>query len=187
MRTHTHTHMPPPPQLRGSVPLYWSQQASALSPKPDIILQNFDPMFEVSSGRVPCWVGAVCSAVRPGCGSKRTSQAPPSTRPCVDTTSSCALVVVAEGAELIAPLCTVRLPLHPVHQAGRGPTRAPSTPCVCPAHPPPSTSSASLPLGASRPSLTFTLTLTLNLTLIPSPRTHSLLQATALHFADPRS
>lgn len=44
-------------QLRGSVPLYWSQQSSALSPKPDIILQNFDPMFEVrgqSALSTPC-------------------------------------------------------------------------------------------------------------------------------------
>lgn len=34
-------------QLRGSVPLFWSQQATTLSPKPDIVLQQFDPAFEV--------------------------------------------------------------------------------------------------------------------------------------------
>jgi hypothetical protein len=34
-------------QLRGSVPLFWSQQATTLSPKPDILLQQFDPAFEV--------------------------------------------------------------------------------------------------------------------------------------------
>lgn len=46
-------------QLRGSVPLFWSQQATTLSPKPDIVLQQFDPAYEVRekcerSVRV-CW------------------------------------------------------------------------------------------------------------------------------------
>jgi hypothetical protein len=35
------------PQVRGSVPLFWSQQTTALSPKPDILLQQFDPVYEV--------------------------------------------------------------------------------------------------------------------------------------------
>lgn len=35
-------------QVRGSVPLFWSQQTTALSPKPDILLQQFDPVYEVS-------------------------------------------------------------------------------------------------------------------------------------------
>jgi hypothetical protein len=34
-------------QLRGSVPLFWSQQATTLSPKPDILLQQYDPVYEV--------------------------------------------------------------------------------------------------------------------------------------------
>lgn len=38
----------PLPQVRGSVPLFWSQEASGISAKPDIILQQFDPLFEVS-------------------------------------------------------------------------------------------------------------------------------------------
>jgi hypothetical protein len=36
-------------QVRGSVPLFWSQQATPLSPKPDILLQQFDPVYEVSA------------------------------------------------------------------------------------------------------------------------------------------
>ncbi|KAG2485099.1 hypothetical protein HYH03_016195 [Edaphochlamys debaryana] len=35
-------------QVRGSVPLFWSQQLSALSPKPEILLQQFDPLYEVT-------------------------------------------------------------------------------------------------------------------------------------------
>ncbi|GIL71181.1 hypothetical protein Vretifemale_1790 [Volvox reticuliferus] len=35
-------------QVRGSVPLFWSQQLTALSPKPEIILQQFDPLYEVT-------------------------------------------------------------------------------------------------------------------------------------------
>ncbi len=31
-------------QVRGSIPLYWSQQGSRLS-KPDILLQTFDPLY----------------------------------------------------------------------------------------------------------------------------------------------
>jgi hypothetical protein len=30
------------------VPLFWSQQATPLSPKPDILLQQFDPVYEVT-------------------------------------------------------------------------------------------------------------------------------------------
>ncbi|KAF6261283.1 SAC domain-containing protein [Scenedesmus sp. NREL 46B-D3] len=33
-------------QVRGSVPLFWSQQTTTLSPKPDILLQQFDPVYE---------------------------------------------------------------------------------------------------------------------------------------------
>lgn len=33
-------------QLRGSVPLFWSQQLG-YSPKPDIILQHYDPLYQV--------------------------------------------------------------------------------------------------------------------------------------------
>jgi hypothetical protein len=29
------------------VPLFWSQQATPLSPKPEILLQQFDPIYEV--------------------------------------------------------------------------------------------------------------------------------------------
>ena len=42
---------PPPPrcssvlQVRGSIPLFWSQEASALSPKPDILLARHDPYY----------------------------------------------------------------------------------------------------------------------------------------------
>ncbi|KAL3684409.1 hypothetical protein R1sor_002431 [Riccia sorocarpa] len=32
-------------QNRGSIPLFWSQEASKLSPKPDIILHRFDPFY----------------------------------------------------------------------------------------------------------------------------------------------
>ena len=32
-------------QVRGSIPLHWSQEASALSPKPDIVLHRNDPLF----------------------------------------------------------------------------------------------------------------------------------------------
>ncbi|KAI5075938.1 hypothetical protein GOP47_0010014 [Adiantum capillus-veneris] len=33
-------------QMRGSIPLFWSQEASRLSPKPDIILQRYDPTYQ---------------------------------------------------------------------------------------------------------------------------------------------
>jgi len=45
---------PPPPrcasvlQVRGSIPLFWSQQASPLSPKPDIVLSRFDPFYDAT-------------------------------------------------------------------------------------------------------------------------------------------
>ncbi|XP_024519618.1 phosphoinositide phosphatase SAC1 [Selaginella moellendorffii] len=32
-------------QNRGSIPLFWSQEASRLSPKPDIVLQRYDPVY----------------------------------------------------------------------------------------------------------------------------------------------
>ncbi|KAJ0085137.1 hypothetical protein Patl1_07187 [Pistacia atlantica] len=35
-------------QMRGSVPLFWSQEASRFSPKPDIILQRFDPTYQAT-------------------------------------------------------------------------------------------------------------------------------------------
>ena len=34
-------------QVRGSFPLYWSQQGGKLG-KPDILLQNFDPLFSAT-------------------------------------------------------------------------------------------------------------------------------------------
>ncbi|XP_010535227.1 PREDICTED: phosphoinositide phosphatase SAC1 [Tarenaya hassleriana] len=33
-------------QMRGSIPLFWSQEASRFSPKPDIFLQRYDPTYE---------------------------------------------------------------------------------------------------------------------------------------------
>ncbi|GAB2217686.1 hypothetical protein Droror1_Dr00000890 [Drosera rotundifolia] len=35
-------------QMRGSIPLFWSQETSRFSPKPDIILQRYDPTYEAS-------------------------------------------------------------------------------------------------------------------------------------------
>ncbi|GMH00340.1 hypothetical protein Nepgr_002179 [Nepenthes gracilis] len=35
-------------QMRGSIPLFWSQEASRLSPKPDIVLQRYDPTYEAT-------------------------------------------------------------------------------------------------------------------------------------------
>ncbi|KAH8490145.1 hypothetical protein H0E87_022604 [Populus deltoides] len=35
-------------QMRGSIPLFWSQEASQLSPKPDIILQKYDPTYQAT-------------------------------------------------------------------------------------------------------------------------------------------
>ncbi|XP_022773535.1 phosphoinositide phosphatase SAC1 isoform X3 [Durio zibethinus] len=35
-------------QMRGSIPLFWSQEASKLSPKPDIILQRYDPTYQAT-------------------------------------------------------------------------------------------------------------------------------------------
>ncbi|KAJ0025747.1 hypothetical protein Pint_07073 [Pistacia integerrima] len=35
-------------QMRGSIPLFWSQEASRFSPKPDIILQRFDPTYQAT-------------------------------------------------------------------------------------------------------------------------------------------
>ncbi|CAM6086971.1 unnamed protein product [Calypogeia fissa] len=35
-------------QNRGSIPLFWSQEASRLSPKPDIILQRYDPIYQAT-------------------------------------------------------------------------------------------------------------------------------------------
>ncbi|KAE9446385.1 hypothetical protein C3L33_21717, partial [Rhododendron williamsianum] len=35
-------------QMRGSIPLFWSQEVSRLSPKPDIILQRYDPTYEAT-------------------------------------------------------------------------------------------------------------------------------------------
>jgi hypothetical protein len=35
-------------QHRGSIPLFWSQEMSRLSPKPDIILQRFDPVYHAT-------------------------------------------------------------------------------------------------------------------------------------------
>ena len=45
------------PQVRGSIPLYWSQQGSRLS-KPDILLQTFDPLYRC----------AICTLYRSGIG-----------------------------------------------------------------------------------------------------------------------
>lgn len=41
-------HMSSVVQNRGSIPLFWSQEASRLSPKPDIILQRYDPIYEAT-------------------------------------------------------------------------------------------------------------------------------------------
>ncbi|XP_065881118.1 phosphatidylinositol-3-phosphatase SAC1 isoform X2 [Euphorbia lathyris] len=35
-------------QVRGSIPLFWSQEASRFSPKPDIILQRYDPTYQAT-------------------------------------------------------------------------------------------------------------------------------------------
>ncbi|XP_028761182.1 phosphoinositide phosphatase SAC1-like [Neltuma alba] len=35
-------------QMRGSVPLFWSQETSRFSPKPDIVLQRYDPTYEAT-------------------------------------------------------------------------------------------------------------------------------------------
>uniref|UniRef100_A0A2P2KSW8 Phosphoinositide phosphatase SAC1 n=2 Tax=Rhizophora mucronata TaxID=61149 RepID=A0A2P2KSW8_RHIMU len=35
-------------QMRGSIPLFWSQEASRFSPKPDIILHRYDPTYQAS-------------------------------------------------------------------------------------------------------------------------------------------
>uniref|UniRef100_A0A0E0QDF5 SAC domain-containing protein n=1 Tax=Oryza rufipogon TaxID=4529 RepID=A0A0E0QDF5_ORYRU len=35
-------------QMRGSIPLFWSQEAGRLSPKPDIIVQRYDPTYEAT-------------------------------------------------------------------------------------------------------------------------------------------
>uniref|UniRef100_A0A804PSB3 SAC domain-containing protein n=1 Tax=Zea mays TaxID=4577 RepID=A0A804PSB3_MAIZE len=35
-------------QMRGSIPLFWSQEASRLSPKPDIFVQRYDPTYEAT-------------------------------------------------------------------------------------------------------------------------------------------
>ncbi|XP_047325430.1 phosphatidylinositol-3-phosphatase SAC1 [Impatiens glandulifera] len=35
-------------QMRGSIPLFWSQEASRFSPKPDIILQRYDPTYDAT-------------------------------------------------------------------------------------------------------------------------------------------
>ncbi|KAL2652583.1 hypothetical protein R1flu_020711 [Riccia fluitans] len=36
-------------QNRGSIPLFWSQEASKLSPKPDIILHRIDPIYKAAN------------------------------------------------------------------------------------------------------------------------------------------
>ncbi|KAF2926716.1 hypothetical protein DAI22_06g149800 [Oryza sativa Japonica Group] len=35
-------------QMRGSIPLFWWQEAGRLSPKPDIIVQRYDPTYEAT-------------------------------------------------------------------------------------------------------------------------------------------
>ncbi|KAK1287335.1 Phosphoinositide phosphatase SAC1 [Acorus calamus] len=35
-------------QMRGSIPLFWSQEASRFSPKPDIILHRYDPTYQAT-------------------------------------------------------------------------------------------------------------------------------------------
>ncbi|KAF2297363.1 hypothetical protein GH714_021926 [Hevea brasiliensis] len=35
-------------EMRGSIPLFWSQEASRFSPKPDIILQRYDPTYHAT-------------------------------------------------------------------------------------------------------------------------------------------
>ncbi|GAQ79856.1 Sac domain-containing Phosphoinositide Phosphatase [Klebsormidium nitens] len=36
-------------QNRGSIPLFWSQETSKLSPKPDIVLVRYDPVYQATS------------------------------------------------------------------------------------------------------------------------------------------
>jgi hypothetical protein len=36
-------------QMRGSIPLFWSQEASRFSPKPDIICKAIDLTYLISS------------------------------------------------------------------------------------------------------------------------------------------
>jgi len=60
-------------QLRGSVPLFWGQQATTLSPKPDILLQQFDPAYEVRQrGTLQCQWCCFCRvpATTSGCPSR---------------------------------------------------------------------------------------------------------------------
>ena len=56
---------PHPHQVRGSVPLYWSQQqAGTLQAKPDIVLHHYDPLYQV--GGLNGWSGGwelYCGAV----------------------------------------------------------------------------------------------------------------------------
>ena len=47
---HTHTHTTPPTttthtQVRGSIPLFWGQDADSSALKPEITLQRFDPLY----------------------------------------------------------------------------------------------------------------------------------------------
>ncbi|KAM1116862.1 hypothetical protein ACFX15_007055 [Malus domestica] len=35
-------------QMRGSIPLFWSQEASRFGPKPDILLQRYDPTYQAT-------------------------------------------------------------------------------------------------------------------------------------------
>ena len=36
-------------QIRGSIPLFWSQQTNPLNPKPDILLQYLDPFYSATN------------------------------------------------------------------------------------------------------------------------------------------
>lgn len=36
-------------QLRGSIPLFWGQDALTLNPRPNIMLQNTDPLYEATA------------------------------------------------------------------------------------------------------------------------------------------
>jgi hypothetical protein len=46
-----HPH-PSPPQVRGSIPLYWTQEGSSLQVKPDIVVQQFDPLYSVTAAHL---------------------------------------------------------------------------------------------------------------------------------------
>jgi hypothetical protein len=43
--------------LRGSIPLFWSQEASPLQTRPEIVLQRFDPLYAATAAHFTALVG----------------------------------------------------------------------------------------------------------------------------------